>query len=449
MQDPSYDLLILGGGPGGIEAALMGAQHHLKTALITDVKLGGRAVWGSLVPSKVWLTAAEAADALRHGAYHALGIFNPHFDLESLRTRIVAQSESASARYRQALQGAEVEVFAGKGLLTGPNSVLVQPSNDEAGQTLSGRYIIIATGSEPAFTPTIKPLPPRIFAPRHTASLSELPKSLLVIGGGVTGVEYAYAFATLGVEVILLHNGTQILPRIDSRVATVFEHQIEQRLGIRIRKNDAVRAVRLEEGFVLAETERGQSYRADYAFLGTGRRADLRFYDPAALQFDLDPSNSLTVNTFCQTNYPNIYAAGDVTGLPMMANKATMQARVAVTHLLGATTGGFTQMPVAEMTYTHPPIGQIGEMAAQADAHFVEKSYASLLKAHLDGETAGMLRIKVLDQSGLIAGAAAFGPQTAELLGMIQVAMQQGIPYHKLRAVPLAHPSYGELLTIL
>lgn len=448
MENKSFDLIVLGGGPGGIEAAVMAAQNGLKTALISNQKPGGRAVWGSLVPSKVWLTTAESSDVLRHSSYYALGSFTPGFELENLRARIVAQSESASMRYRKKLQDAGVELIEGKGILQDRSSVQVQ-SEQGAGPLLKGAYFLVASGSEPVFTASVRPVPPRIFAPRHAATLQEMPKSLLVIGGGVTGVEYAYTFAALGVPVTLLHSGPHLLPRLDTRIANAFEHFLHDRHRIQIKKNDAVQSVRLDENAVVAETASGQTYRADYAFLGTGRKADATFFDPALFDFSLNAYGALVVNEFGQTNHPNIYAAGDITGAPMTANRATMQARVAVSHILQLPVKCTVETPLIEMAYTHPPIGQIGDMTAQGNAHFIEKQYATLLKAHLEGETAGLMRIKIDDQSGQILGAAIFGPQAAEILGMIQLAMLQGISYHKLRAVPLAHPSFGELISAL
>lgn len=446
MEKSNFDLIVIGGGPGGIEAAVMAAREGLKVAIVKNQRAGGRAVWGSLVPSKVWLKAAEAASTLRNGAYYALGAQSARFDLENLKTRIAAQSESASGRYRDVLKDAGVTAVAGKGAILAPGKVRVEMEGRKI-HLLDSRYIVVATGSEPVFSPDVKPLPPRIFAPRHAATLPELPQSLLVAGGGVTGVEYGYAFAALGIPVTILHNSTQLLPRLDGRIAAILEDFLQKRLHIQVYKRDAVKAVHLIENAVEAETNAGLRYKTDYAFLATGRAADLSFYDPNAIPFVLTPEKALAVDEFGQTSQPGIYAVGDVTGAPMLANRATMQARVAVKHLLNDGTALLRPKSFIEMAYTYPPVGQIGDMHRAEDAFFVEKHYSSLLKAHLEGETSGLLRIKVDDQTGLIRGAAAFGQQAAELLGIIQLAMHQGISYHKLRAMPMAHPSYSELLT--
>ncbi|TNE60220.1 MAG: NAD(P)/FAD-dependent oxidoreductase [Bacteroidetes bacterium] len=448
-SETSFDLIVLGAGPGGMEAAILAAQNGQRVALISNQKPGGRATWGSLVPSKVWLTAAESADTLKNSSFHAIGNFQPHLDLERLRSRIVAQGESASIRYREQLVGAGVELLTGKGVLVDPHTVTLT-SEQEPPVLLQADAIVIAAGSEPSFREGVRPVPPRIFAPRHTASLAEMPASLLIVGGGVTGVEYAYAFAALGTRVTILHHGQQLLPRMDERTVTVLEQILQQRYAVTVRKNDAVSALQLAENAVVARTEKGQTYRADYAFLATGRRADTSFFDPQHLQFDLTPDQALLVDPeTCQTQYQHIYAVGDVTGGVMTANHATLQARAAVSHLLQLPASPKANLPVVEMAYTHPAIGQVGDMERDKDSLFLERSFSSLLKAHLEGNTTGLVRLKVDTVKGMIRGAAAVGPHAAELLNFIQLAMNQGIPYHKLRSIPLAHPSFGELLTAL
>ena len=361
MEKSSFDVIVMGGGPGGIEAAITAAREGLSVVIVKNQKPGGRAVWGSLVPSKVWLKAAEAASVMRHGAFYALGAQECRFDITNLEARIVAQSESASGRYRQGLKEAGVTAVAGKGVILAPGTVQVKRETGESA-VLNGRFIIVATGSEPVFLPNARPAPPRIFAPRHAASLPELPGKLLVVGGGVTGVEYSFVFAALGTPVAILHSGTQLMPRMDSRVAATLEDYLKKRLNIQIYKHDAVRALRLQEKSVEAETAAGLRYQADYALLATGRAADLTFYDPAAVSFALTPEKALAADEFGQTSQPGIYAVGDVTGAPMFANRATMQARVAVMHLLKGDSTGLHPKPLIEMAYTYPPVGQIGNM---------------------------------------------------------------------------------------
>ncbi len=447
MANFQYDVVVLGAGPGGIEAALQVAKAGLKAVLVSNAKIGGRATFGSLVPSKVWLTAAEKMDMLRHAEAFALEISEPSFSIETLRGRIQQQSDSASARYQEALQQAGVEILMGKGKIVEKNLVHVLDESGQIRRDVSTRHIIIATGSEPRFLPELKPNGQRIIAPRLAGSLSELPKSLIMAGGGVTGTEYAYAFAALGTKVTILQNSEHLLPRMDEEISEAFAEYLTQHYPITIQKSDAAVSMRQEGKWVIATTDSGKIYEADYGFIAIGRIPDISFFDPETFALNLD-GNAVAVNNRCQTSIPNVYAIGDATGVPMMANRATMQARVAVRHILEGDKSDLFISAIIEAVYTQPQVAQIGDMQLSSTSKWIEKPLSTLLKANLLGETAGMLKIKVDKRSGRIEGAAGVGLYMTEILAAIQIAMNAGVPYDRLSSIPLAHPSLTELATI-
>lgn len=447
MPNFQYDVIIIGAGPGGIEAALQAAKARLKVALISNAKIGGRATFGSLVPSKVWLTAAEKMDILRHADHFALKTGQPEFAIEQLGRRIQEQSKSASSRYQQALQQAGVEIIHGKGWIVEQNLVHIKNEQEQIIKGLTTQNIIIATGSEPRFLPELKPNGQRIIAPRLAASLKELPKNLIMAGGGVTGTEYAYAFAALGAQVTILQNNEQLLPRVDAEVSEAFAEYLTQHYDITIQKSDAVASMHQEGEQVVVTTVSGKQYKADYGFIAIGRSPDLSFFDPEKYPIRLE-GNAVAINNRCQTNIPSIYAIGDATGVPMMANRSTMQARVAVRHITRGNNSDLFVSPIIEAVYTQPQIAQIGDMTASSRAHFITKPMNNLLKANLLEGTSGLLKIKVDKASSRIQGAAGFGIYMTETLSAIQVAMNAGLPYDSLSTIPLAHPSLAELLTI-
>lgn len=431
-----YDVVVIGGGPAGVEAAVLSARAGLCTALISDMPLGGRSTWGSLLPSKVWLKEAQKAWIAGKEA----------FSLVKLRETISAQSQRVASEARTLLETAGVAVQSGKGEVISPTEVRVC-GPEASDRILTARYIIAATGSEPVFTPEMKPIPPHIIAPRFAAAVETLPSSILMVGGGVTGVEYASAFAALGVQVTLLQKGARLLPRMDAEVVHAFETWLKEILSVQVVKEASVVALKVEDGGVVAQTTSGEVYHGSLGFIAAGRKADTTFWKGDPKQLMLTNSGAVRVNAFCQSSIPNLYVIGDATGAPMMVNQAQMQARVAVHHIVQGNDSPLRMQPLVEAVYTHLPVGQIGDTTPSEEAYFVQKFFGDLLKSQIEGAELGMLKVKIDKQSGTIKGAAAFGPNAIEILGLIQVAMHTGIPWKSLQAFPLPHPTYSELLT--
>ncbi|MCS7035037.1 MAG: NAD(P)/FAD-dependent oxidoreductase [Saprospiraceae bacterium] len=431
-----YDVVILGGGPAGVEAALLAARAGLHPALVTDMPLGGRSAWGSLVPSKVWLEETHKAWVIGQEA----------FSLARVREKIKAQSQRIAQDARMQLDAAGVAVYAGKGEIASPAEVRI--SSPEAGDIqLKARYVIAATGSEPVFTPDVKPAPPRIIAPRLAGAMEALPTRLLMVGGGVTGVEYASAFAAAGSSVVLLQKGDRLLPRIDAEVVQAFERWLMESLGVEIVTNAPVASLKIEGEEVVAQTPDGVRYRGSHGFIAAGRKADTTFWKGAPEQLILTSSGAIQINEFCQSSLPNLYAIGDATGAPMTVNQAQMQARVAIQHMVQGSNTTLRLKPLVEAVYTHLPIGQIGDTTPSEEAYLVYKSFSELLKAQIEEEVHGLIKIKVDKRSGQISGAAAFGPHAIDILGLIQVAIHTGVTWEALKAYPLPHPTYSELLS--
>ncbi len=449
MSSKHFDLIVLGGGSGGLEAALHAAQLGLSVALVSNSKIGGRATWGSLLPSKVWLAAAGEADHLAKAKDFGFKGELPAFDLEHLRESVMAMSQAASERYLAELGRAGVQLYFGQGMLLSGKRVSVRVEEETC--SLSANNIFIATGSGPRFLPELKPNKDHIIAPRLSPALPKLPESLIMAGGGVTGSEYAYAFAALGTKVTILQNNEQLLPRVDEEVSRAFETYLTEHYGMEIYKSAAVKSMKQEGNRVLAETAAGRAYEAEYGFIAIGRKPDLGFAAalPEGEAPATDESGAIITDTYGRTNLEGIYAIGDVTGAPMMANRAMQQARVAVHHIVEGEQSLVLPGHYIEAAYTHPPVGQIGDMTPSDDAEILTRRYDRLLKAYLQRETEGLVKLKVDKRRGLILGAAAFGPHATDVLGIVQVAMNQDVKYRDLHRMPLAHPSYSEILTVL
>lgn len=437
-----FDVIVVGSGPAGFEVARRVAAAGRQTAVVTETPPGGRATVGSLLPSKGWL----------HHAHHHGGS-----DDAATRTAAGRIREIVSIRVswtRSALEELDVTIIQGSARLTGPTAVAVtEPETDASAgttRTITGAAIVFANGSEPIFFPNVKPDGKRIIAPRHTQHLTERPKSLVMVGGGVTGVEYGSVFARMGTKVRML-SYDPLLPRSDREYVARLQRHLEE-LGMTIETGVAVEAVKNHGDHVTVTRRVGSTVEADYAFVATGRAGDLTFLAEGSpgLATTAD-GRFLEVDALGRTNVSTIFACGDVTGPPLTANKAVLQARRVAAAIIGAETGlnAFPENVVIEAVYTEPQLAQIGpvlELAEDDRGEITRKSYGSSMLGQVHGTADGEIKIYT-DRDGRIRGAAAIGELASELLAPVQVAMQHGVPLQDLEAVPFAYPSVSEVVT--
>lgn len=450
MEIKSFDVLIIGAGPGGVEAAIRLGKSNLKIAIVSNTKIGGRATWGSLIPSKVWLSSASKMDELKSAGKFGLNVNLSQsisaFDHDALRSRVKKNSLVTAERYIHLLKESNCEILTGSAMLVSDQTIQITPKEGEA-YDVNAEKIIISTGSGPKFFPEIKPDKVKIIAPKLAPSLNEIPKSMVVAGGGVTGSEYAYAFAALGTEVTIIQNADQLLPRVDTEVSESFAQFLKAEHNITIETGSPVKSMQRDGEQVITTLDNGKSISSDYGFIAIGRVPDLSFLGDSGINFDQNQDKTIAVDQYCRTSQSHIYAIGDVSGTPMMANRAFMQARVAVDHILYGDTSTTFMGHYIEAAYTNPPVAQIGTMDESEDAYFVTKKYADLVKGNILEKQNGLLKFKVDNKSGLILAAAGFGSNMADIMAAIQLAMNNNVKFEDVAKMPVGHPSMAELLS--
>lgn len=444
------DLIVIGGGPAGITAALEAAGAGAAVSLVSGEPVGGRANWHSLLPSKVFLTAADRLGEAEHHPQLGLSGGRPRAELPALRERIVALAKERSLAYRDELEARGVRILSGKARFTDAHRIEVV-GEDGSSTSLAFADAIIATGSGPRFPEGVRPDGKRILAPRLAAALAEWPAHIVVVGGGVTGAEFAYLFAGVGAQVSWVTDLSRILPRSDADLADALEGSLAAR-GVTVIKNAPVTSARAEETAVSITLEDGRKLRGSHAFLALGRGPDVAELNlPAAgVAFAAD---GIRIDGYCRTSQPHIYAAGDVVGAPFVVNRAQAQARVAALHAAGRNPQPFRAETVVEAVYTHPQLAQVGLTEQQAEAvgravKVTRAGYDQALKAHLADQPHGLVKIIADAGDGRIVGGGAVGDHAADILAPLAVAIAAGMTGKDLAAHFFAHPSLSELVGI-
>ncbi|MDW8104898.1 MAG: NAD(P)/FAD-dependent oxidoreductase [Armatimonadota bacterium] len=440
-------VVTIGGGSVGVHAALEGARLGAEVTLVSEGEVGGRTTWDSLVPSKVLLTAADTLLDSCFASHRGVKVSSEGAEVTELMERIRQRTQEWGEQQKVALQRAGVRVIHGVASFTSPNTIQVQAEGDE--QEVSFDVGVIATGSVPVFPPSMKPDGKRILAPRFMSSLQVLPEHLVMVGGGVTGSEFAYLFRVLGARVTVVTDMPRLLPRADEAVSQALEHAFRQ-MGIEVLLSSPVESVTAGDGGVQVLLRDGRSLEGTHAFVAIGRRSDLSRLNLEAAGLP-SSAQGIPLNEYLQSPVPHLYAVGDAAGPPFTLNRGWAQAYVAVRHALGVPVPPFRPELVVEAVYTQPQVAQVGITEAQAReqglrVRVLQAQYAHNLKAQLLGETEGFVKVVVEEDTGRLLGGAAIGAHAADVLAPLATAMALGGTVEALASLYPAHPTLVELL---
>ena len=445
----SKEIVVIGGGPAGIEAARAAAKAGAKVTIVTDAPLGGRAGWHSLLPSKVWLNAADTLGAVQHAG--ALGVqidgtVRPNPAAVLARINAVAQSWNGQQAAELAALG--VETVTGTARFVDSTTVEVTSSQAD-GRQLTAAAFIVAAGSVPVFPPNMKPDGKRILAPRFAGKLATLPQRVVVIGAGATGTEFVYLFNRLGVAVTWVIDRFGVLPPFAPE-AGKFMVDVMRARGVTLVEGQFATQIDETADGITVTVEDGTSYPADMAFLAIGRRADVSRLNLDAVGLEPATRGELVVDAFGRTAVPTIYAVGDVSGGPMLANQATAQARIAGRHAAGVAGAHYQPETVIHAIYAEPQIAQVGIATAGTALAQVGISYAAGMKAHLVAATAtsepvGFVNLIYEPVSRVVRGGVAAGLHAADVLAPVAMAIQSGATIDDLAQPGGAYPTVTEL----
>ena len=447
-MESSYDLVVIGSGPGGYVAAIRAGQLGLKAAIIEREALGGTCLNWGCIPTKALLKNAEIVSYVRRSEEFGLKFdgFHADYGVAMARSRRVVDRNTRGVRFL--LRKNNVEHIQGTGRLAGPNRVAVDPQ----GNVIEAKNIIIATGSRPRAIPTLPVDGDRIISSRESIVLTDLPASMVIIGGGAIGVEFAYIYAMYGVEVTIVELLPRLVPNEDEDISAQLERSFKSQ-GMNILTGAAVTGVhtRLDGATVSVEQDgTSQSIETGMVLVAVGVQPNVEELglDSAGVAVD---RTGISVNEFLATNVPGLYAIGDVTGKMPLAHVASAQAVTAVEHIMGMEPQPMDYINMPRTTYCNPQIASFGLTEAQAREQGYEVSVGTFNamangKALAMGETEGMVKLVVDSRYGELLGGHMIGPEVTELLGELSMTKMLEGTTLELGWTVHPHPSLSEML---
>ena len=448
-MDSSYDLAIIGGGPGGYVAAIRAGQLGLKTAIIEGEALGGVCLNWGCIPSKALLRNAEILSYMHRADEFGFKFDNFHADYSVAvkRSREVVARNVRGVAYL--LRKNNVDHIDGRGRLLGNGLVQISPEGREIG----AKNIIIATGARPR---TIPPLPidgDKIITSKESIVLDRLPSSIVIVGGGAIGVEFAYLYRTYGVEVTVVELLPRLVPNEDQDISRLLERSFA-RQGINVVTGAGVTGVesRAQDGLIVKVEKDGleNTLECEKVLVAIGVRGNVEDLGLEELGISTQ-AGSIQVDSSMATNVGGVYAIGDVTGKLALAHVASAQAVVAVENIAGVETQELDYAMMPRATYCQPQIGSFGltEADARDQGHGVQVGTFNVQangKALAMGESEGIVKLVVDERHGELLGGHMIGPEVTELLGELALTkLLEGTTLELGWAVH-PHPSLSEML---
>jgi dihydrolipoamide dehydrogenase len=439
-------VLIIGGGPGGYEAALVAAQLGAKVQLISQSAMGGATVLTDCVPSKTLIATAEAITTASESG--DLGVVltgqaassdQVSSDLNQINKRIKSLAQAQSADITTRLLGERIEVITGTAKIISPG--LVKSSERE----FSYDVLLIATGARPRVMSDLVPDGKRILDWQQLYDLEELPEKLIVIGSGVTGAEFASAYNALGSEVVLISSRDRVLPNEDPDGAEALE-KVFARRGMRVVSNARAKAARNLGASIEVELASGEVITGSHALVAIGSIPNTEDLGLDVLGLKVQQSGHIEVDRVSRTSVRNVYAAGDCTGILPLASVAAMQGRIAMYHALGDKVSPLELSSVSSNVFTDPEIASVGVTQRQVDAGEVSArvmmlSLAGNARAKMQGQTDGFVKLFSSTNSGAILGGVVVARNASELIYPIAMAVEQRLTADQLADTFTVYPS--------
>ncbi|MFT3874666.1 MAG: NAD(P)H-quinone dehydrogenase [Nocardioides sp.] len=447
-------VVIIGGGPGGYEAALVAAQLRGRVTVVDSDGIGGSAVLTDCVPSKTLIATAEVMTEL--ATSHELGVdlrgdagsdeaaASVRVDLARINARVLRLAADQSHDIAERLQGEGVRVVHGRGRLDGPSTV-VATLPDGSEERIEANAVLIATGASPRTLPTAQPDGERILTWEQVYDLTELPSHLIVVGSGVTGAEFASAYLALGIPVTLVSSRDRVLPGEDADAAGVLEDVLTRR-GMQVLSRSRMESATRRGDTVTVRLTDGREVDGSHCILALGSVPNTGDLGLETAGIRVNDSGFVRVDRVSRTSANNVYAAGDCTGVLMLASVAAMQGRIAMWHFMGDAVAPLDLGRVSSNVFTSPEIATVGCSQQQVDGGEIDAGAVLLSlsgnpRAKMQGVHDGFVKLFCRRGTGIVVGGVVVGPRASELIHPVSVAVAESLTADQLAHAFTVYPS--------
>jgi len=448
-----YRIVVIGGGPGGYEAARAGVQLGAEVVLVEENGIGGNAVLTDVVPSKTLIATAEAAQSVASAA--ALGvrlmvdgkrvIAAIDIDLPAINSRLLQLAKSQSKDMLETLQAEGVTVVNGRGVLDGNHHVLITKSGETSPERIEAKTIIVATGARPRDLPTARTDGNRILNWKQLYNIGDLPEHMIVVGSGVTGAEFASAYLDLGSKVTLVSSRDKVLPGNDGEAAELIE-DVFKRKGMQILRNARAASVKNLGESVEVTLEDGRVISGSHCLMAVGAIPNTEDLGLEEAGVKLNETGHVISNKVARTSRANVYAVGDCSTALPLASVAAMQGRTAIYHTMGDVSVPTNLRNVASNVFTSPEIASVGWSQDEIEQGLVRGEVQKIMldnnpRAKMQGIEEGFIKLYASVGSGTVIGGVVVAPTASDLIYPIAVAIENRLTVDQLARTYTVYPS--------
>jgi dihydrolipoamide dehydrogenase len=449
VNEKSYDLVVIGGGPGGYVAALRAAQLNMSVACVDDNRrMGGTCLRVGCIPSKALLESSERYASARHALReHGVLVSDVQFDVAVMQQRKERIVDTLSRGIATLLAQGGVDAYHGRASFRAPGQVQVEMKDGAA--TLAGRHVIIATGSRPAPLAGVEWDEDRIGTSTEALAYHTVPERLIVIGAGYIGLELGSVWNRLGADVLVLEATDRALPGSDQEMASAMQRILEKQ-GLRFQLNTRVQAATVQNGHCVVQCQDQEPRECDRVLLAVGRVARTDGLGLERVGVETDPRGEIVIRDDFQTTAERIYAVGDCVRGPKLAHKASHEA-IACVETIAGHRAHVNYDTIPAVVYTHPELASVGateEQLRQAGTEYKKGAFPFQAsgRARTLGEAEGRVKVLADARTDRLLGVHILGPRAGDLIAEAAAAMEFGASAEDLTHVCHAHPTLAESL---